>query len=140
MREIALRRTADLVDVDVRAYREEHGIGETWPAGERIVVGVGPSPSSARLIRAARRMAEGLRAPWTAVWVERPTPYGPADRERLEEHLRLAESLGGEVVRLAGTVPGGSDPPLRTAAQRHPTHRREAHALATSRSPDRVVR
>jgi two-component system sensor histidine kinase KdpD len=32
LREIALRRTADLVDVDVRAYREAHGIGATWPA------------------------------------------------------------------------------------------------------------
>jgi len=102
LREIALRRTADLVDVDVRAYREEHGIGATWPAGERIAVGVGPSPSSARLIRSARRAAVGLRAPWTAVWVEGPTPYGAADRERLEGHLRLAESLGGDVVRLAG--------------------------------------
>jgi two-component system, OmpR family, sensor histidine kinase KdpD len=119
LREIALRRTADLVDVDVRAYREEHGIGATWPAGERIVVGVGPSPSSARLIRAARRMAEGLRAPWTAVWVERPTPYGPEDRERLEKHLRLAETLGGEVARLTGA--GTADTILRYAQHHNVT-------------------
>jgi two-component system sensor histidine kinase KdpD len=138
LREIALRRTADLVDVDVRAYREEHGIGETWPAGERIVVGVGPSPSSARLVRAARRMAEGLRAPWTAVWVERPTPYGPADRERLEKHLRLAESLGGDVVRLAGAVPADA---ILSYAKRHnvtrlivgkPTHSRFKDLLSGS--------
>jgi two-component system sensor histidine kinase KdpD len=103
LREIALRRTADLVDVDVRAYREAHGIGATWPASERIVVGVGPSPSSARLIRAARRMAEGLRAPWTAVWVDTSRPLSPDDAARIESHLRLAESLGGEVVRLSGT-------------------------------------
>ena len=130
LREIALRRTADLVDVDVRAYREEHGIGATWPAGERLAVGVGPSPSSARLVRAARRMADGLRASWTAVWVEGPTPYGPEDRERLEGHLRLAESLGGEVVRLTGTIPAEA---ILSYAQRHnvtrlivgkPTHSR----------------
>ena len=130
LREIALRRTADLVDVDVRAYREEHGIGAPWPAGERIVVGVGPSPSSARLVRAARRMADGLRAPWTAVWVEGANPYGPADRERLEDHLRLTESLGGEVVRLSGASTAES---ILRYAQRHnvtrlivgkPTHAR----------------
>jgi two-component system, OmpR family, sensor histidine kinase KdpD len=130
LREIALRRTADLVDADVRAYREEHGIGATWPAGERIAVGVGPSPSSARLVRAARRMAEGLRAPWTAVWVERPAPYGPEDRERLEKHLRLAESLGADVVRLTGATAAEA---ILRYAQRHnltrlivgkPTHSR----------------
>ncbi len=130
LREIALRRTADLVDVDVRAYREEHGIGATWPAGERIVVGVGPSPSSARLIRAARRMAEGLRAPWTAVWVDGPTPLGRADRERLEAHLRLAESLGGGIARLSGDRAAEA---ILTFARRHnatrlivgkPTHSR----------------
>jgi len=130
LREIALRRTADLVDVDVRAYREAHGIGAPWPAGERIVVGVGPSPSSARLIRSARRMAAGLRAPWTAAWVEGPNPYGLVDRERLEAHLRLAESLGGEVVRLAGATPAEA---ILRYAERHnitrlivgkPTHSR----------------
>jgi two-component system sensor histidine kinase KdpD len=130
LREIALRRTADLVDVDVRAYREEHGIGATWPAGERIAVGVGPSPSSSRLIRATRRMADGLRAPWSAVWVEGITPYGPSDRKRLEAHLRLAESLGGEVVRLSGANPADA---ILHYAQRHnvtrlvvgkPTHSR----------------
>jgi two-component system sensor histidine kinase KdpD len=130
LREIALRRTADLIDADVRAYREEHGIGATWPAGERIAVGVGPSPSSARLIRSARRMAERLHSPWTAVWVERQTPYGPDDRARLEVHLRLAESLGAEIVRLTGPSPAQA---IIRYAQRHnvtriivgkPTHSR----------------
>ena len=138
LREIALRRTADLVDVDVRAYREEHGIGATWPAGERIVVGVGPSPSSARLIRATRRIADGLRAPWTAVWVERNTPYGPTDRERIEAHLRLAESLGGDVVRLTDPSPAVA---ILQYAQRHnvtrlvvgkPTHSRFRDLFAGS--------
>jgi two-component system sensor histidine kinase KdpD len=103
LREIALRRTADLVDADVRAYREAHAIGAMWPTTERIVVGVGPSPSSAGLVRSARRMADGLKAQWTAVWVEGPRPLRADDRARLEANLRLVESLGGTVVRLAGT-------------------------------------
>src|SRR4029079_19386702 len=70
LRELALRRIAERVDVDVMAYRREHGIDATWPTCELIVVCVGPSPGSERLIRAARRMAEGLRAPWIAATVE----------------------------------------------------------------------
>lgn len=105
LRELALRRTAERVDADVLAYRSLHGVDATWPTTERILVCVGPSPASARLVRAARRMAAGLRAPWAAVYVEAlgQRPLRDADRERLEAHLRLAESLGGEVVRLTGT-------------------------------------
>jgi len=104
LRELALRRTADRVDADMLAYREEHEINKTWAAGERILVCVGPSPGSARLVRAARRMAAGLRAPWFAAYVERTSapPLSQADRDRLESQLRLAESLGGTVVRLSG--------------------------------------
>ncbi|HEX7476615.1 MAG TPA: DUF4118 domain-containing protein, partial [Polyangiales bacterium] len=104
LRELALRRTADRVDAEMQAYRLEHDIHSTWAAGERILVCVSPSPASARLARAARRMAAGLRAPWTAVYVEPTTiaPMSEADRSRLDAHLRLVESLGGDVVRLTG--------------------------------------
>lgn len=100
LRELALRRTAQHVDEDVRAYGAEHGVAETWPAGERVLVCVGPSPGSDRVIRAGCRMAAGLRAPWVAAYVE--SVERPADRERLEGHLRLSESLGAQVVRLEG--------------------------------------
>ncbi len=145
LREIALRRTADLVDVDVRAYREAHGIKPTWPAGERIIVGVGASPSSARLVRSARRMADRLGAPWTAVWVEGETPYRPADRERLDGHLQLAESLGAEIVRLSGAQPAEA---ILRYAQRHnvtrliigkPTHSR-LHDLFRGSLVEQLVR
>lgn len=104
LRELALRRAADRVDLDVLAHREEHEIEATWPTQERIVVCVGPAPASARLVRAAARMGAGLRAPWTAVYVEHMgmAPMSSVDRERLESHLRLAESLGADVVRLTG--------------------------------------
>ncbi|HSN13787.1 MAG TPA: DUF4118 domain-containing protein [Anaeromyxobacteraceae bacterium] len=107
LRELALRRMAQTVDEDVREYREEHGVVSTWPAGERIMACVGPAPNSARLIRAAARMAAGLRSPWIAAYVE-PTALeamSEADRERLELHLRLAESLGATIARLgAGRI------------------------------------
>ena len=103
LRELALRRTAQHVDEDVQEYREQHGVEVPWPAGERILVCVGPSPSSGRLIRAAARMAAGLRCAWVAAYVESARLVTTeADRERLEAHLRVVESLGGTVTRLTG--------------------------------------
>ena len=110
LRELALRRTADRVDKEMLAYREENAIESTWAAGERILVCVSPSPGSASLIRGARRMAAGLRAQWVAAYVEPSLrePFSQHDRERLDANLRLAESLGGEVVRLTGASVSGS--------------------------------
>ena len=104
LRELALRRMAERVDADVLAWRQEHGVDAPWQTTERVMVCVGPAPDSARLVRAARRIAAGLRVPWVAASVQavgRP-PRGGEDRDNLEAHLRLAESLGAEVVRLTG--------------------------------------
>lgn len=104
LRELALRRTAQHVDEDVREYREQHGVAVTWPASERILVCVGPAPSSGRLIRAAARMAAGLRCPWVASYVDSSParPRSQEDRSQLEAHLRVAETLGATVTHLSG--------------------------------------
>src|SRR5512135_1091497 len=104
LRELALRRTADRVDEQMQDYREVKGVKEVWPAAERILVCVGPNPRSIRLIRAAKRMATGLRAEWIAVYVEAPHKVKPSesDLRHLAEHMRLAESLGAETVTLSG--------------------------------------
>lgn len=105
LRELALRRAAQHVDDDVRAYRAAHGVADTWPAGERILVCVGPAPSSGRLIRSGARMAAGLRCPWVAACVEADDsrPLGESARARLEAHLRHAEALGAMTVQLTGS-------------------------------------
>lgn len=104
LRELALRRTAQHVDDDVVAWREAHGVSTTWPTAERVLVCVGPAPSSQRLIRATARIAAGLRCPWTAASVGATTaaPLDEAGLARLDQHLALAESLGAEVARLHG--------------------------------------
>ncbi|CAA9409865.1 MAG: Osmosensitive K+ channel histidine kinase KdpD, partial [uncultured Phycisphaerae bacterium] len=70
----------------------------------RVLVCVGPSPLSARLIRSARRLAASLRAKLVAVYVETPgvSRLSEADRRRVEENLRLAEGLGAATVTLGG--------------------------------------
>jgi two-component system sensor histidine kinase KdpD len=105
LRELALRRTAERVESDVLEYRELEGVQETWPSSERVLVCIGSSPGSGRLLRAARRVAAGLRAPWVAAYVETlgVTAQSEADAKRLDDHLRLAETLGATVVRLTGS-------------------------------------
>jgi len=147
LRELALRRTAEHVESDVQEYREEHAVEATWPTSERVLVSVSPAPASAKLVRAAKRMATGLRADWVAAYVEssaRP-PLGDRDAARLESNLRLAESLGAAVVRLSGVDVAS---PLLAYARRHnvtrliigkPTHARVLDRLRGSLL-DQVVR
>jgi two-component system sensor histidine kinase KdpD len=107
LRELALRRTADRVDAQMRDYRRDHAIEKTWPATERLLVCVSASPLSARLVRATKRMADGLRAEWIAVCVETPSNsrLSEKDRSRLTQNLNLAEQLGAKVVILSGHDP-----------------------------------
>ncbi|MBE0656715.1 MAG: sensor histidine kinase KdpD [Bryobacteraceae bacterium] len=104
LREMALRRTADRVDAQMRTYRSHHAIQPTWPVAERLMVSIGPSPFSAKLIRAAKRLSDRLQAEWITVFVETPAyAEAAADvRERVLSSLRLAEQLGAEVVTLKG--------------------------------------
>ena len=104
LRELALRRTAERVGTQMDVYREAHAVRGTWPARERLLVCIGPSPFAARLIRATRRMAASLKSPWVAVHVETPDAArrGDADREQLLQNLRLVEQLGGETATVSG--------------------------------------
>jgi two-component system sensor histidine kinase KdpD len=147
LRELALRSTAERVDAQMRLYKAEHGIERVWPTAERIIVSVSPSPSSARLIRAARRMAASLQASCIAVFVETPASLrmSDADRSRLAENLRLAEQLGAEPVRLKGER--AAEEMIRFARARNatkivlgkPTHARWRDVLSPS-FLDEVVR
>ncbi|HTN84513.1 MAG TPA: sensor histidine kinase KdpD, partial [Sorangium sp.] len=109
LRELALRRTAERVDGQMRGYMRAHGIQETWAVAERIVVCVGPSPMSARLIRATRRMAGSLKAEWHAVYVQTPAQarLSEVDRGRVDRNLALAERLGASAVQLHGAEVAG---------------------------------
>jgi len=104
LRQLALRATADRVDDSMREYRERHAIGATWPAGERVLVCVGPDPLSARLVRSARRLAAALHAEWLAVYVETPglARLTKDARDRVLQTLKLAASLGAETANLSG--------------------------------------
>lgn len=77
-------------------------------------------------------MATGLRAEWLAVHVEAPSHIKPSEKDLkiLAEHMRLAESLGAQIVTLTGSK--ASEEILTYASQRNvskiivgkPTHPR----------------
>jgi two-component system sensor histidine kinase KdpD len=105
LRQLALRRTAERVEAQMQVYRRAHGVSEVWPVAGNLLVAVGPDPTSRRLVRAAKRMADRTGATWTAIAVETPgfAHLSQQARDGLWETLRFAESLGGKTVTLAGT-------------------------------------
>ena len=110
LRELALRRAAQTVDRQMLEDITLSGEVGIWAAGERIVVGVSDHPGSERLIRATRRLADALRAPWIAVTIETPRTerLGDLARARLAATLNLAAELGGTIATVpAATVVQG---------------------------------
>jgi len=104
LRELALRRTADRVDAQMREYRADRSIQRIWQARERLLVCVGPGPEAPTLVRAAARLAASLKADWIAVYVETPRLQRLPDarRQRTLDALKLAVELGAETATLAG--------------------------------------
>ena len=106
LRELALRRTAERVDEQLLTHMRAHAIRGPWAAGERILVCVSEDPRAAGLVRYAKRLADRLHAPFTALCVEtrRSLQWSEEERDRVADTLRLAEALGGEAI----TIPGGN--------------------------------
>ena len=122
LRELALRRAAQTVDRQMLDHVRLTGTAGNWAAGERVVVAVGDQPGGDALIRAAKRLADALRAPWTAVTVETPrsATLGEAARTRMAATLKLAASLGANLVTV----------PARTVYEGLCAHILEARATA----------
>jgi two-component system sensor histidine kinase KdpD len=105
LREITLRRTADRVHAHVeRARLARAGPQQTWATTETLLVCVGPSPTSADVIRSSKRLAASLNARWIAVGVEgaRGQERGGSQQVALMKNIRLAERLGAETATVAG--------------------------------------
>jgi len=98
LRELALRFVAERVDKRLRELRGASPIKTIWRSGERLLVAVGPSPSSTQLVRWTRKMAAAQGASWIAVSVESSRTLDADARRRLEQNLALARELGAEIV------------------------------------------
>lgn len=100
LREIALRRTADRVNYEVESVRLSKGQITVMPTVDAILACISSSPSSSRVIRTARRMAEAHHSKWIAFYVEttKSRNLSKKDKENLSANFKLAEELDGEIV------------------------------------------
>ena len=103
LREMALRRAAENVDRQMLEHLDASAASGTFGAGERVLVAIGDLPGIDALVRTAKRLADALHAPWTAVFIETPRAeqFDADQKARVAATLRLAASLGATIV----TVP-----------------------------------
>lgn len=104
LRELSLRKTADRVDTQMLEYMQNRSIPGPWPTNEHILVSIGPSPLSEKLVRTTKRQADRMNADWRAVYIETPMQHRmPREsREQVHKTIKLAESLGGRTETLFG--------------------------------------
>ncbi len=103
LRELALRRAAQVVDDELMGAMRRAGVSGPWAAGERILVLVGADSMAEHLVRSGRRLAEMMDAPWTVAHVERPgrSPPSAVGLGRISQAMKLAEQLGAVTLSLA---------------------------------------
>jgi two-component system sensor histidine kinase KdpD len=104
LRELALRRTAERVDHDVRAWRQSEAVQAVWRTREAVLACIGSGDDAEQVVRSARRLAGQLDCDWHVVTVAAPTLAPPSDsaKVRLQAAMRLAEELGARTETLAG--------------------------------------
>jgi two-component system sensor histidine kinase KdpD len=104
LRELALRRTADRVDVEMLQYRRDQSVSSVWQTRESLLACVGLDDDGDRVVRTAARIATRLDVPWHAIYIETPRAMRSAAARRQEvlDRLKLAQSLGADTATLAG--------------------------------------
>ncbi len=104
LREIALRRTAEHVEDDVRSYRVEQSITPVWNTEGAILACIGPHAGAEQTVRGAARLAGQLNVRWHAAYVETPVlqRLEAAQRDQVLTVMALAQSLGAQTAVLTG--------------------------------------
>jgi len=103
LRELALRRVAESVDMSLESYLETKNITRNWGVRERIAVGISSDPSSQYLIARAARIARAIDGELYAVHVDTGEDRDDEHKQKnLEANIRFAEGLEARVERLKG--------------------------------------
>ncbi|MBD1226126.1 two-component system sensor histidine kinase KdpD [Xenorhabdus griffiniae] len=103
LRELALRRTADRVDDQMRAFRDTRGKEPVWHTQENLLLCIGYNAGNEKLVRKAARLAAKLNCTWHAVYVETPKLHRLPEGKRrtILQALKLAQDLGAETATLS---------------------------------------
>jgi two-component system sensor histidine kinase KdpD len=105
LRELMLTHVARKMDTELLNYMRAKAISGPWPAGERLMVCIAPSPYAKQLLRKGYTIAKEAHAEWYAVHVSTPSlkEMSDSDKAYIAEALNLAEELGGKIATLSGT-------------------------------------
>lgn len=101
LREIALRRCADRVN---KMSAQAKSAADHYFTDEHILVCLSSSPTNAKIIRTAARMANAFKGTFTALFVETPRFVAMTDenKNRLRQNIRLAQQLGAAIETVYG--------------------------------------
>lgn len=106
LRELALLWLADRVDEGLAKYRAENGIEESWPARERIVVGLTGGPEGDVLIRRGARILNRVNGgDLLAVHVRAADGVAGESPQALDAQRHLIQDLGGSYHIVTGEDP-----------------------------------
>ncbi|MEC5179095.1 DUF4118 domain-containing protein [Arthrobacter sp. CG_A4] len=109
LRELALLWLADRVDEGLSKYRAENGIDVSWPARERIVVGLTGGPEGDVLIRRGARILNRVNGgDLLAVHVRAADGVASESPQALESQRHLIKDLGGSYHIVTGEDPAGA--------------------------------
>ena len=108
LRELALRRTADRVDDQMRSYRQDRISGRVLQTREAVLACIGPTPEAQKTVRAANRLASALDGRWHAVYVETPAlqRLSEAKRRAILVTMKFAQDMGA----VTATLPAQNAP------------------------------
>lgn len=103
LREISLRRIADQINKKVEKNKSPNQKAEYY-TNDHILICLSSSPSNAKVIRAAARIAGAFHSEFTALFVEVPGTEELSDenRARLRSNLKIAEQLGAKIATVLG--------------------------------------
>jgi two-component system sensor histidine kinase KdpD len=107
LRERALLLTADVVDRQLEAYLELHGVPLTWGTQERILVCMTPRANAGAMLASGRRNADRFHGELLAVYVSQPH-LTDEDRSALARNVLLARAQHARVETLEGRDPIGA--------------------------------
>jgi two-component system sensor histidine kinase KdpD len=109
LRELAMRQAAYAIESRLPDEEPSAAEGTSAPGAEvreRLLLVIGPDPSTAALIRRGRRVADYIQADCFAVYVTRTPDWRDLtdkERENLERHLNFARGLQIPTRNLRGT-------------------------------------
>ena len=116
LRELALRRTADRVEDDVRPTAASARSSSVWKTEGALLCCIGPHAGAENVVRSAARLAAQLAVDMDAVYVETPALQrlaGGAGARRILQTLKLAQDLGASTAVLPARDQRGGHRGLR---------------------------